>query len=162
MDYQNIYDYCKDISQNIGVSVKFVHTDKSWLNLIEPNKAITCWSLPFTSSHTFGIDNPILRTWTIPIIFYQQDQSSGSYDANNDTGMQESIRTVSITDRSVERFIRLFSENTITPELERASDMLTITGATTDVAIRDTAQQLTGTFLTLTVQFSDNFNYCCE
>jgi hypothetical protein len=159
MDYQNVYDYCKDISQNLGVSVKFVHADKQWLNLISPNDGITLWSLPFQAS--YSIDPIIQRSWTLSFIIYQQDQQGSQMDQNDVEAMQESIKTVAITDQIAERFVRLFNSNSINNQLSDASGSLTITSASTDVAIQDTAQLLTATNLVLTVDFPDNFDYCC-
>lgn len=159
MDYQNIYDYSKDIAENLGLSVEFIHQDKSWLNHIEPNKGITCWSLPFTSSISF--DPNFNRTWTLSFIFYQQDEPDSDLDQNDQTKQQESIRTVANMDRAADMFMRLFESNEINDELDSASQKLTITSGTTEPAIRDTSQLLTGTLLTLVVQFNDNFDYCC-
>ena len=159
MNYQNIYDYCKDISQNLGLSVKFVHEDKAWLNAIEPNQGVTCWSLPFSSSFNF---NPMItRTWTLSFIFYQQDMPDSSMNQNDTEAQQESIRTLANTDQVMEMFVRLFSSNSISDSLSEASETLEVTTGTTSPAIRDTAQLLTGTFVTLTVQIPDNFDYCC-
>ena len=159
MDYQNVYDYCKDISQNLGLSVNWVHADKSWLNTIIPDQGITCWCLPFSSSFSFAPN--FNRTWTIQIIFYQQDQADSDMDQNDTDKMQESIRTVATTDRAADMFMRLFESNDISTSLDKASQKLLVTGGSTDPAIRDTAQLLTGTMLTMTVQFEDNFDYCC-
>lgn len=159
MNYQNVYDYVKDISQNIGLSVKFVHQNKEWLNLTNPDHGLVCWSLPFNSS--FNFDPNFNRTWTIPIIFYQQDKADSDMDQNDQEKMQGSIKTVAITDQAAARFVRLFESNDINDELSFASSLLTVTTGTTDIAIRDTAQLLSGTFVTLTVQFADNFDYCC-
>tara|TARA_R110000803_G_scaffold151160_2_gene216332 strand:+ start:613 stop:1107 length:495 start_codon:yes stop_codon:yes gene_type:complete len=159
MDYQNLYDYSKDISQNLGLSVNWVHADKSWLNLIVPNKGITCWSLPFTSSISF--DPNFSRTWTLAFVLYQQDLADSDMDQNDQSKMQESIRTLSNTDRAVNMFIRMFESNDITTALDSASQKLLVTSVSTEPAIRDTAQQLTGTLLTITAQFPDDFDYCC-
>lgn len=157
--YQSVYDYSHDISQNLGLSVKWVHADKSWLNASLPNEGLTCWSLPFTSSISF--DPNYSRTWTLPFIFYQQDVADSDFDQNDQSKIQESIRTVANTDRAISMFVRLFESNSINDSLDSASQKLLITGASTEVAIRDTSQLLTGTLLTLTVQFPDDFDYCC-
>jgi len=159
MDYGNLFNYCKDISANLGVSTKFVHQDKAWLNLIEPNQPLTVWSLPFTSNITTSPNYN--RTWTIAIVFYQQDKADSSMDQNDTEKMQEDIRTVSITDHLANTFIRLFDENDINDDLRRASDLITVSSASTEPAIRDTAQQLTGTMVTITAEFADTFDYCC-
>jgi len=157
--YSYVYNYCKDISQNLGVSVKWVHEDKTWLSLITPDQPITCWSLPFVSS---GNPTPNWnRVWTLNFIFYQQDEADSSMDMNDQSKEQESIRTLANTDAIAERFLRQFSRNEINDELELASDLLTVNSFTTSPAIRDTTQQLTGTLLTMNVTFSDGFNYCC-
>lgn len=159
MSYQSIYDYSKDISQNLGLSVNWVHADKSWLNLILPNQGLTCWSLPFTSSMSF--DPNFSRSWNLSFVFYQQDEPDSDMDQNDQSKMQESIRTLSNTDRAVGIFIRLFESNSINTALDEASQKLLITSVSTEPAIRDTAQQLTGTLLTMTAQFPDDFDYCC-
>jgi hypothetical protein len=159
MDYQNVYDYSKDISQSLGLSVKWVHADKSWLNLTTPDDGLTCWSLPFTSSMSF-VPN-FSRSWNLSFIFYQQDAPDSDMDQNDQSAMQESIRTLSNTDRAVNMFIRLFESNSLTTALDLASQKLLVTSSGTEPAIRDTAQLLTGTLLTMTVQFPDNFDYCC-
>lgn len=157
--YQSVYDYSHDISQNLGVSVNWVHADKSWLNLIVPNEGLTCWSLPFISS--FNFDPNFSRTWTLVFIFYQQDKADSDMDQNDQSKMQESIRTLANTDRAASMFIRLFESNEINNTLDKASQTLNITSGSSEVAIRDTAQQLTGTRVELTVQFPDDFDYCC-
>lgn len=159
MDYKNLYDYVKDISNNLGVDTKFIHQDKNYLNLILPNQGCTVWSLPFTSS--ISSDPNYSRVWTIPIIFYQQDKADSSMDQNDTEKMQEDIRTVGITDHIAETFIRLFDENDITDDLSFASSLISDVSATTEPVVRDTAQLLTGTIVTITAQFADGFNYCC-
>lgn len=159
MDYGNLFNYCKDISANLGVSTKFVHQDKAWLNLIEPNQPVTIWSLPFTSNITTSPNYN--RTWTIPIAFYQQDKSDSSMDQNDTEKMQENIRTVAITDNIANTFIRQFAENDINEELSYASNLITVISASTETAVRDTAQQLTGTMVIITAEFADTFDYCC-
>ncbi len=160
MNYQNVYDYSKDISQNLGLSVKWIHAGKSNLNLINDiNEGVTCWSIPFTSS---GSTSPIIsRTWTLQFIFYQQDTADSDMDQNDTSKQQESIRTLANTDYIAETFLRLFFSNDINDDLSHSSELLNITGYSTDVAIKDTAQLLTGTLLTITAQFPDNFDYCC-
>ncbi len=159
MDYQAVYDYSNDISQNLGVSVKWVHADKQWLNLVpDIDEGLTCWSLPFPS--TFNFTPNFNRTWTLRFVFYQQDAPDSDLDQNDTEKMQESIRTVAITDRAVNLFIRLFESNDINDALDKASQKLSVVSGTTEPVIRDTAQLLTGTLVTLTVLFDDAFNYC--
>lgn len=159
MDYGNLFNYCKDISANLGVSTKFVHQDKAWLNLITPNESVTVWSLPFTSNITTSPNYN--RTWTIAIIFYQQDKAGSSMDQNDPERMQEDIRTVANTDHVANKFIRLFNENDINDDLSYASDLITVNSASTEPAIKDTVQLLTGTLVTITAEFADTFDYCC-
>lgn len=158
MDYQAIYDYSKDIADNIGISVKWVHADLEWLSMIKPDQGLTCWSLPFESS--FNFDPHFNRTFTLAFIFYQQDFPDSDMDQNDTSKQQESIRTLAITDQAAQKFARLFDSNDLTDDLDYASQKITITGAATDPAIRDTEQLLTGTKLTLTVQVPDDFDYC--
>lgn len=159
MDYKSLFDYCKDISANLGVSTEFVHQDKAWLNTILPNEGVTVWSLPFTSTITTSPNYN--RSWTIAIIFYQQDKPDSSMDQNDTEKMQEDIRTVSITDHVANTFIRLFDDNDISDDLSASSNLITITSVSTEPAIRDTAQFLTGTLLTINAEFADTFDYCC-
>lgn len=160
MNYQSIHDYCKDISQNLGISTKHVHAEKSYINTMQDyDKGLMIWSLPFTSSG--GTSPYFSRTWVLQLIFYQQDLPDSSFNANDTEQMQEAIRTIANTDHAAEKFLRLFNGNSISDALEYASDNLTINSFTTSPAIRDTAKLLTGTLLTINVTFGDNFDYCC-
>ena len=103
--YNNVYNYCKDISQNLGVSVKWVHEDKNWINNITPDQPITCWSLPFISS---GTPTPNWsRVWTLNFIFYQQDVADSSMDMNDQSSQQDSIKTLANTDAVAERVFKV-------------------------------------------------------
>ncbi len=162
MSYQGLYNYCEDISQNLGVSVKWVHEGKEYLNLISPNQGITCWSLPFSSTGNKELIQPFNRVWSLSFIFYQQDQLDSNMDQNDTSSMQNSIKALSITDKVAEMFLHKFNENEINTELSRYSEKVNITGYSTNAAIQDTAQLLTGTILDITVSIHSDFDYCCN
>ena len=160
MNYQSLYDYCRDISQSLGVSVKWVHTDNPDFALANPDQPITCLSLPFMSNGN-SVNSVLPETYVLKFIFYQQDKADGSMDQNDQSKQQDTIQTLSSTWDVADRFIRLFNSNSINDDMERASEMLTINSYSKNPAIRDTSFQLTGTVLEMSVGFPDNFNYCC-
>ena len=81
-------------------------------------------------------------------------------DQNDQDVMQDEIRTLTITEQTANRFLRLVHGNTVNSVLEAASEKLTISSFTKSNAIKDTAQLLTGTALTLNLIVPDDFDYC--
>ena len=90
----------------------------------------------------------------------QMDRPDSAIDQNNQDVMQAEIRTLTITEESANRFLRLVHGNTIDSSLEAAAEQLTITSFSKANAIKDTAQLLTGTTLELNIIVPDDFNYC--
>jgi len=161
MNYQALYDYIHDISQNMGLSVKFFHGEKSLLNLATDYKALFCYSLPFTSSGSF-VPPQANEEWVVTLIFYQLDQPDSGIDQNDQDKMQGTIKTLAVTEEAANIFLRLANSNSISDDLSKASEKLTISRFSKEPAIRDTAQLLTGIVLTLNIRVPDRFNYCSQ
>lgn len=160
MNYQSLYDFIYDVSQNLGQAVKFFHGRKEILNLTSPNKGLYVYCLPFTSGGDFIGGAQINEAWEVNLIFYQYDRADSMIDQNDQGVMQDEIKTLTITEESANRFLRLVHGNTINDSLSAASEKITITSFSKSNAIKDTAQLLTGTLLTLSLRVSDSFNYC--
>ncbi|MDA1120856.1 MAG: hypothetical protein O2887_10280 [Bacteroidetes bacterium] len=160
MNYQSLYDFIYDISQNLNQTVKFFHGRKEVLNLTDPDKGLYVYCLPFTSTGSFVGGAQIDETWEVNLIFYQYDRADSMIDQNDQGVMQDEIKTLTITEESANRFLRLVHGNTINDSLSAASEKITITSFSKSNAIKDTAQLLTGTLLTLSLRVSDSFNYC--
>ncbi len=159
MNYQSLYDYVRDITQNLDQTVKFFHGRKEILNLTKADQSLYAYCLPFTS--TGVLTGPQFdETWQINIIFYMKDKVDSSIDQNDQDVIQDEIRTLTITEQSANRFLRLFNANSIDSALEKSSDRLNISSFTKGNAIKDTASMLTGTLLTLNVKVPDDFDYC--
>ena len=160
MNYLALYDFIEDISQNLNQTVKFFHGRKEMLNLTSEFDSLYVFCLPFTSNGTMVGGAQINETWQVNLIFYMMDRPDSAIDQNDQDVMQAEIRTLTITEESANRFIRLVHGNTINSALEAAAEKLTITSFTKGNAIKDTAQLLTGTVLTLNIIVPDDFNYC--
>jgi len=89
-----------------------------------------------------------------------RDNPDSSIDQNDQDVIQDEIRTLTITEQSANRFLRLVHGNTINDSLEAASEKLSINSFSKSNAIKDTAQLLTGTLLTLSLIVPDDFDYC--
>lgn len=161
MNYQAVFDYANDISQNLGLTVKFFHGRKEWLNLTISDKPLYIFMLPLVSAITFNTDNIPQQVWSMNLLFYQQDKSDSAIDQNNEDVQQDEMKILAVTSGAVDKFLRLFSDNQLTTELEESSEFLTITSATTGNVIKDTANLLTGTILTINFLVADDFDYCC-
>lgn len=161
MNYKALYNYVRDVSQNLGLTTKFFHGRKEFLNLTDPNKPLYVYSLPFTASGGFTSAQQLDQTWQINLIFYMRDQADSGIDQNDQTSMQDEIATLTVTDQAADIFLHLFNDNEITADLEAASELVTVVSFSKSNAIKDTAQLLTGTVLTLNVRVDDAFNYCC-
>ncbi len=159
MNYQSLYDFIEDISQNLDQSVKFFHGRKEILLSTTPSKGLFVFCLPFNSA---GVINggQINETWVVNLIFYQYDKPDSAIDQNDQDTMQDEIRTLTITEQSANRFIRLANGNTINANLEAASEKLSIPTFSKNPAIKDTAQLLTGFTLTMNIIVPDDFDYC--
>jgi hypothetical protein len=161
MNYKAVYDYCKDISQNLGITTKFFHGRKEWLNFNPNDKPLYVHLLPLTSSGSVINDSYPNETWVITILFYMQDNESSAIDQNDTDSLQKEMEVLTITEKACNKFLRQFNENSINDELEAAGDQLTITSFQKATAIKDTASMLTGIALTMNVQVPDSFDYCC-
>jgi len=160
MNYLALYNFIEDISQNLNQSVKFFHGRKEILNQTSDYDALYVYCLPFTSTGGVVGGAQINETWQVNLIFYQMDRADSAIDQNNQEVMQAEIRTLTTTEESANRFLRLVHGNTIDSALEAAAEKLTITSFSKGNAIKDTAQLLTGTTLTLNLIVPDDFNYC--
>lgn len=160
MNYQALYDFIHDISQNLEQSVKFFHGRKEILNQTNPGKGIYAYCLPFVSSGSFIGGAQADETWIVNIIFYMYDKPDSPIDQNDQDTIQDEIRTLTITELVASRFLRLVHGNTINDSLEFASEKIKIVTFDKANAIKDTAQLLTGTVLTMNLEVPDDFNYC--
>jgi hypothetical protein len=161
VNYLALYKYVRDISQNLGFTSKFFHGRKEFLNLTDPNKPLYVYSLPFTASGGFNTSQQLDQTWQINLIFYMRDQADSAIDQNDQDTIQDEIATLTVTDQAADKFIHLFNDNDINTDLEAASELITVISFSKSNAIKDTAQLLTGTVLTLNVRVDDRFDYCC-
>lgn len=160
MNYKALYNYIYDLSQNLNQTAKFFHGRKEILNQTSGYDGLYVYCLPFTSNGSTVGGAQINETWEVNIIFYMLDKPDSAIDQNNQNQMQDEIRTLTITEQSANRFLRLVQVNDINEGLESASDLITIDSFSKSNAIKDTAQMLTGTLLTLNLTVPDNFNYC--
>jgi len=160
MNYQSLYDFIHDISQNMDQTVKFFHGRKEMLIQTTPDEGLFAFCLPFTSTGSTVGGAQINETWEVNIIFYMRDNPDSSIDQNDQDVIQDEIRTLTITEQSANRFLRLVHGNAINDSLEAASEKLSINSFSKSNAIKDTAQLLTGTLLTLSLIVPDDFDYC--
>lgn len=160
MNYQSLYDFIHDVSQNLEQSVKFFHGRKEILNQTNPGKGIYAYCLPFVSFGSFVGGAQANETWEVNIIFYMYDKPDSAINQNDQDVIQDEIRTLTITELVTSRFLRLVHANTINSVLEFAAEKLTIVSFSKANAIKDTSQLLTGTLLTLNLRVPDDFNYC--
>lgn len=161
MNYKALYDYCKDISENLGLTVKFFHGRKEWINLNLPNKPLYIHLLPFTSSGSVVNGYYPTERWNINLLFYMQDDESSGLDENDTETLQDEMNILTITEQAASKFIREFNNNDISDALTKSSERLTIVSWTKGAAIKDTSAMLTGIALNMVVQVPDDFDYCC-
>lgn len=161
MNYQSVYEYVRDITQNLGLSVQFFHGRKEILNLTTSTKPVYAWMLPLTANGTVNVNFNPQTVWQLNIIFYKRDEVNSAIDQNDPTVLQDEMKTLALTSDIVDRFLRTFIENDINDELESASNLLTVQNYSIGNAIKDTASLLTGTTLTINFLVSDTFDYCC-
>lgn len=161
MNYQAAYDYINDITQNLGLSVKFFHGRKEWLNYTVADDPLYAYMLPLTSSGSMNESGNPQEIWQLNLIFYQKDAADSALDQNDENEMQDEMKTLSITSQAADKFLRLFEFNDITDDLESASDLISVRSFTKGNAIKDNALLLTGTVLTINFLVADDFDYCC-
>lgn len=159
MNYQAVYNYVEELTQNLGLTVKFFHGRKEWLNVTVSDKPLYAYMLPLTSSFSMSVGNP-QEIWQLNIIFYEQDTADSAIDQNNPDVMQDEMKILAVTSQAADKFLRLFEFNDITADLESASDLLTVNGGTKSNSIKD-GGLLTGSMLTINFLVSDDFDYCC-
>lgn len=160
MNYQSLYDYTHDLSQELEQQVKFFHGRKEMLIQLNDLKGLVVFCLPFVSTGTTVGGAQINELWEVNILFYMDDEPDSAIDQNNQDVIQDEIKTLTITEQSANRFLRLVHGNTINRNLEAASEKIKIESFTKSNAIKDTAYLLTGTLLTLSLRVPDDFNYC--
>lgn len=162
MNYKAVYQFLHDISQSLDLTVKFFHGRKEFLNLTSSDKPLYIYSLPFTSSGSLTeATQQVNETWQVNLIFYMQDQEDSSIDQNNEDGLQDEIRILTIAENAASKFIHFVNENELSDDLSDAADKLTLVSFSKNPAIKDTAQILTGFLVTLNLLVPDDFDYCC-
>ncbi len=160
MNYQSLYDFIHDISQELNQSVKFFHGRKEMLNQLTDLEGLVVFSLPFSSTGGVIGGAQINETWEVNLIFYMNDTADSAINQNDQNVIQEEIKTLTIASQSANRFIRLVHGNTVNDTLEAASEKLTISSFSKSPAIKDTAYLLTGFAVTLNLIVPDDFDYC--
>ena len=160
MNYLALYDYLKDITQSLDLTVKFFHGRKELLNLTDNNKPVYVYSLPFISSGGYTTSQQADENWQVNLFVYQQDQPDSGIDQNDQVSMQAEARILSITKQVVDKIVHYVNDNTISEDLEYASEFITVTSFNCQPVIRDTAQMLTGWLVTLNLKVDDSFDYC--
>lgn len=156
MTYLSIHDFFKDISENLGFSVKWFHGPRSVQNLTTNDDNFYFFSLPFTAPFTLT-DNTrqVNATWQAVIYITQQDQPDSDLDQNNQDEMQASARIVSMCESIAQKFLHYINENTITDALSDSADEITITGGSITPVYRDISIQHTGVQLIVNFTVSD-------
>ena len=161
MNYKALYEYVRDISQNIDITTQFFHGRKEITTLLPLAKPLLIYCLPFQS--TGSLTNGVLQTnesWQLTIMFLQQDQADSAIDQNDTEALQAEMEILTVCENAATKFLHYFNENLLTDELSEAADQLTINSFTKTPAIKDT-MMLTGIILTMNVTVGDSFNYCC-
>jgi len=160
MNYQSLYDFIHDISQELNQSVKFFHGRKEMLIQTTPDKGLYVFCLPFQSTGGVIGGAQFNETWEVNLLFYQYDTADSAINQNDQDVIQEEIKTLTVTSQSANRFLRLVHGNTVNDTLEAASEKLTISSFSKSPAIKDTAMLLTGFAVTMNLIVPDDFDYC--
>jgi hypothetical protein len=160
--YQGLHDYIKDICTNLSADVTFFHGRKEVLYEYnpDPNEPVV-WLLPLQSSGSLTSNAyQVNRAFTVNLIFYRHDAPGSEIDQNSQDTIASEMSVLSQSDQLAEEFLRLFNQNSITDDLQDASEELEVQSFSTDNVIKDNQYFLTGTLLNMTVQVPDEFNYC--
>jgi predicted component of type VI protein secretion system len=166
VNYLSLYEYIRDISQNIDYSVRFFHGRKDILNLQYEKEPVYVYLLPFQSSGNYTTAQQANETWQVNFMVYQKDQPDTAINQNDPESLQVEMEILTTTEEVVDKIIHyinypIFPVDDATSEaLQAASEFITILNFTKVPAIKDTAQILTGWLVTLNLQVDDSFNYC--
>jgi hypothetical protein len=152
MNYTALYALIKDTSLALGDDVKHFHGRKELITLTtDVDRTVYVFVLPFVSSGSLTSNtSQVNETWQINVIFYQQDRPPSGIDQNDQDNIQQEIEILTRTNDYCDTFIRTINE----------ADDLLITNFSKGNAIKDTAHQLTGTTLSMSLRVFDTFNYC--
>ena len=83
MNYQQVYEYVRDLTQNLGLSIDFFHGRKENLIETQAEDPLYAYMLPLTSTGGFNSQPSPQTVWQLVIIFYQQDTADSGVDQNN-------------------------------------------------------------------------------
>lgn len=163
MSYKALHDYIKDTCEGLGFDITFFHGRVSNAQQIPTSKSVNIWLFPMQSTgsvvtNTLSID----ELYNVNISVYKQDKPDSGINRNNPTSKQGEIKILETTSNICDILIRKLSNNDISNELQRYSDLISIESFSKDPAIKDTSKYLTGFVINMTVKLSDNFDYCCK
>jgi hypothetical protein len=152
MNYTALYSLVRDNALLLGDDVKHFHGRKELITLTtDVDRTVYVFVLPFVSSGSLTSNtSQVNETWQINVIFYQQDRPPSGIDQNDQDNIQQEIEILTRTNDYCDTFIRTINE----------ADDLLITNFSKGNAIKDTAHQLTGTTLSMSLRVFDTFNYC--
>ena len=102
MNYQSLYDFFHDISQNMDITCQFFHGRAETSLLADGEDPLICLSLPFTSTGSFVQGGQADEQYNCIFTFYQRDEADSAIDQNNQNQMQDEPKTLAITNQAAD------------------------------------------------------------
>lgn len=152
MSHKGIRLLIEKTAKSLGDDIQFTYARPSDFNVLRDKRYPFIACDPITAAVEFA-DNNVLnysKSWTVNMAFYMLDKEGSD--------QCEYSEILDSTDVLVDKFINKL--NTYAYETCVNSDDIIISGISQSPFIKATADVLTGHTLTLTIQVTDNFNYC--
>lgn len=161
MDFAALSDYIRDISLTVNNgNVKYFQGRLEAITLTDYSDKVYIYVLPFEFSGQFDNSIIVQRSVSVSMFVFKQDELGSEVNQNDEGVLQQEMTILSETKKIAEEIIYKFNQNTISDELERASDQVAINSYTLSPAIKNTSLQLTGYTLDFQVSALDTFDYC--
>lgn len=164
MNYKSLHDYIRDTATGLGFDVDWFHGRIANISQLPITKSVCIFLLPMSSNGSFYANgNGVNESYAVSILVYMQDRADTGLNKNKikNSDYQKEMDILGQTSTIANQLIRKLSDNDISTLLQNASDLLTIDSFNKGVAIKEGANNLTGTTLDFNITVPDNFDYCC-
>lgn len=163
-NYDGLENYIKDTTAGLGADTTYFHGRIPNAQQVLDKKSIFVVLLPMLSSGNVNApQSSVSETYSVNVIFFMQDRPDSGINRNKSKSSdnQREMDILRQTNKFCDMLLRKMSDNDISPDLQRASDLITIGSFTKDFAIKETSAYLTGFGINMNVTIPDKFDYCC-
>ena len=150
MSHNSVRLLLRDVSNSLADNIEFKGGRETEFNNLKSKATRYRWLLPLTATRPPLNDTSRTKTWSVAILFMQQDNFDASADQTNDIH--------DVQDQGVDQFMQRLDDWSQTPS-DTIGD-ISISGFTQTPFYKDKAGIYSGWLVRFNLTVPDDFTYC--